>query len=51
MGDLPRVVRLHPLVGLLYLILFFRIVARGPGEGDLDAPLGAVGTGAAVGVR
>ena len=42
---------LYLLVGLLYLILFFRIVARGPGEGDLDAPLGAVGTGAAVGVR
>ncbi len=39
---------LYLLVGLLYLVLFFRIVFEGPGTPELDAPLGAVGTGAAV---
>jgi cytochrome d ubiquinol oxidase subunit I len=39
---------LYALVGMLYLVLFLRIVQRGP---DLDArhdPIGSVGTGAAV---
>jgi hypothetical protein len=36
------------LVGLLYLVLFARIVLTGPGTADLDAPIGALGTGAAV---
>jgi cytochrome d ubiquinol oxidase subunit I len=39
---------LYLLVGLLYLLLFARIVMTGPGTADLDAPIGAVGTGAAV---
>ena len=40
---------LYLLVGLLYLLLFFRLVANGPGTMDRDAPLGSIGTGAAVG--
>jgi len=39
---------LYLVVGLLYLVLFFRIVERGPGSEDLDAPVGPLGTGAAV---
>ncbi len=39
---------LYLLVGLLYLMLFARIVNNGPGTRDLDAPVGALGTGAAV---
>jgi cytochrome d ubiquinol oxidase subunit I len=39
---------LYLLVGLLYLLLFARIVMTGPARADLDAPLGALGTGAAV---
>ena len=39
---------LYTLVGLLYLFLFARIVQRGPDEGESHAPLGSVGTGAAV---
>jgi cytochrome bd ubiquinol oxidase subunit I len=39
---------LYLLVGLLYLLLFARIVMTGPGTADLDAPIGALGTGAAV---
>lgn len=39
---------LYLLVGLLYLVLFARIVLTGPGTADLDAPIGALGTGAAV---
>lgn len=39
---------LYTLVGLLYLFLFARIVQRGPDEGEVPAPLGSVGTGAAV---
>jgi len=35
---------LYALVGLLYLLLFYRIVVKGPDEG----PLGPVGTGAAL---
>ena len=37
---------LYLVVGLLYLLLFARIVNRGPG--DEHEPLGSVGTGAAV---
>jgi cytochrome d ubiquinol oxidase subunit I len=37
---------LYLLVGLLYLMLFARIVAHGPGDRDED--LGSIGTGAAV---
>ena len=39
---------LYTLVGLLYLFLFGRIVVRGPDEDEAHAPLGSVGTGAAV---
>jgi cytochrome d ubiquinol oxidase subunit I len=39
---------LYLLVGLLYLVLFVRIIANGPGRDDFDAPIGALGTGAAV---
>ena len=39
---------LYALVGMLYLILFFKIVSRGPGDEAAEAPLGSVGTGAAV---
>ena len=38
---------LYLVVGLLYLMLLFRIVERGPGTEDLDAPVGPPGTGAA----
>jgi cytochrome d ubiquinol oxidase subunit I len=37
---------LYLVVGLLYLLLFARIVNRGPGDGH--GPLGSVGTGAAI---
>jgi cytochrome d ubiquinol oxidase subunit I len=39
---------LYALVGMLYLLLFFRIVSRGPEGEEAEAPLGPVGTGAAV---
>ena len=39
---------LYALVGMLYLVLFLRIVQRGPDEGQREAPVGAIGTGAAV---
>ena len=39
---------LYALVGLLYLLLFFRIVSRGPEAEAAEQPLGSVGTGAAV---
>ena len=39
---------LYALVGMLYLLLFFRIVTKGPEEDAAQAPLGSVGTGAAV---
>lgn len=38
---------LYALVGILYVLLFFRIVARGPDE-ETAGPIGPVGTGAAV---
>lgn len=38
---------LYALVGILYLLLFFRIVATGP-EAEAGGPLGPVGTGAAI---
>ncbi|HEX6212420.1 MAG TPA: cytochrome ubiquinol oxidase subunit I [Methylomirabilota bacterium] len=38
---------LYSLVGVLYLLLFFRIVGQGP-EGDREATLGPLGTGAAA---
>ena len=38
---------LYALVGMLYLLLFFRIVARGPETEGIETPLGPVGTGAA----
>jgi cytochrome d ubiquinol oxidase subunit I len=43
---------LYALVGLLYLLLFLRLVHRGPGHADMHHEPGSVGTGAAVaGVR
>jgi cytochrome bd ubiquinol oxidase subunit I len=44
---------LYSLVGLLYLLLFFKIVHKGPDLEGAHEPLGSVGTGAAVaeGVR
>jgi cytochrome d ubiquinol oxidase subunit I len=39
---------LYLLVGLLYLLLFLRIVAAGPGGARDEAPLGTIGSGAAV---
>jgi cytochrome d ubiquinol oxidase subunit I len=39
---------LYLLTGLLYLVLFFRIVQRGPVEDESRAPVGALGTGAAA---
>ena len=38
---------LYALVGILYLLLFFRIVARGPDTHDAEKALGPLGTGAA----
>jgi cytochrome d ubiquinol oxidase subunit I len=38
---------LYALVGILYLLLFFRIVAKGPEE-ETTEPIGPIGTGAAV---
>jgi cytochrome bd ubiquinol oxidase subunit I len=37
---------LYALVGMLYLLLFFRIVSQGPDAEGQEAPLGPVGTGA-----
>ncbi len=39
---------LYALVGLLYLLLFLRIVHGGPGHPDMQHEPGSVGTGAAV---
>jgi cytochrome d ubiquinol oxidase subunit I len=39
---------LYALVGLLYLLLFLRIVSRGPGAHEMQHEPGSVGTGAAV---
>ncbi len=39
---------LYLLTGLLYLVLFFRIVQQGPATDDNQVPLGALGTSAAV---
>jgi cytochrome d ubiquinol oxidase subunit I len=39
---------LYALVGMLYLLLFLRIVHRGPGHADMHHEPGSVGTGAAV---
>lgn len=39
---------LYALVGLLYLVLFFRIVGKGPDVDASDEALGPVGTGAAT---
>ena len=39
---------LYLVVGLLYLLLFYRIVEHGPAEHTVDAPIGAPGTGGAV---
>jgi cytochrome d ubiquinol oxidase subunit I len=39
---------LYTVVGLLYLMLFARIVQRGPDAPGAHEPLGSVGTGAAV---
>ena len=39
---------LYLLVGLLYLLLFLRIVMRGPDTPAETAPMGAIGTGAAL---
>lgn len=39
---------LYALVGLLYLLLFARIVNKGPERADEREPLGSVGTGAAT---
>jgi cytochrome bd ubiquinol oxidase subunit I len=39
---------LYLLVGLLYLLLFFRIIVLGPEPDGEHAPIGSVGTGAAV---
>jgi cytochrome bd ubiquinol oxidase subunit I len=42
---------LYLLTGLLYLVLFFRIVQQGPATDDNQIPPGALGTGAAVSHR
>jgi cytochrome bd ubiquinol oxidase subunit I len=39
---------LYALVGILYLVLFLRIVDRGPELDGAHEPIGSVGTGAAV---
>jgi cytochrome bd ubiquinol oxidase subunit I len=39
---------LYMVVGLLYLLVFARIVMNGPGMPEGDAPIGPLGTGAAV---
>jgi cytochrome bd ubiquinol oxidase subunit I len=38
---------LYLLLGILYLLLFFRIVQHGPESAAIEEPLGAIGTGAA----
>jgi cytochrome d ubiquinol oxidase subunit I len=39
---------LYALVGILYLLLFFRIVAKGPDTEHHESTMGSVGTGAAI---
>src|SRR3954471_6211688 len=39
---------LYMVVGLLYLLVFARIVMNGPGMPERDAPTGPLGTGAAI---
>jgi hypothetical protein len=39
---------LYLVVGLLYLMLFYRIIEQGPDTASADAAIGALGTGGAT---